>query len=176
MGKLKDKAINIKGKEYILVKDRIIEFNSQCPNGKIETKIVSMDNNRIVVRATVTPDVANPERRFADYSMVEIGSSQINTQSPLENCSTSAVGRALAYMGIGVIDSVASADEMNRIFNPPEPVKTVAKAPKASTAPAQGLECANCDAPISKQEADWGLKFYGKPCCRNCQKILPKNK
>lgn len=111
-------TVDIKGKEYVLVKDRILAFNETYPNGSIETELVSSEGASIVVmKATVTPDVAVPTRRFIDYSQATIGQGMVNTTSALENASTSAVGRALAYMGIGVIESIASADEVVKATN-----------------------------------------------------------
>jgi len=106
-------TINIKGKEYVMVKDRILAFNESNPNGCIQTSIVpTSDPKNIIVKAKVTPDIKFPERYFTDYSQAVIGQGLINQTSALENASTSAVGRALAYMGIGVIESIASADEV----------------------------------------------------------------
>jgi hypothetical protein len=113
MTKNKLPTINIKGKEYVMVKDRVLAFNEFYKNGSIETEIVSApESATIIVKAIVVPDIASPTRRFVDYSQAKIGQGLINTTSALENASTSAVGRALAYMGIGVIESIASADEI----------------------------------------------------------------
>lgn len=110
---LKSKAINIKGKSYVLVSDRIIYFNEQYPNGSIETSYELIEN-MFVAKATVTPDVKEPARRFVDHSQAVIGDGMVNKTAALENACTSAVGRALAFMGIGVIDSIASVDEINK--------------------------------------------------------------
>lgn len=107
-------TIDIKGKQYVLVKDRVIAFNEKYPQGSIKTKLVAYKAGTVIIRATVIPDVSKPERKFVDYAQETIGEGNINKASALENCSTSAVGRALAYMGIGVVDSIASADEMNK--------------------------------------------------------------
>lgn len=109
---LKNKAIDIKGKKYILVSDRVIYFNETYPDGQIQTELVSQpDSKTIIVKATVKP---RPEQTFTGYSQAVIGDGYINKTSALENAETSAVGRALAFMGIGVIDSVASVDEINK--------------------------------------------------------------
>lgn len=110
-----DKAVDIKGKKYVLVSDRILFFNANYPNGCITTELVSKpEDDMVVVKAVITPDTNKPERKFTDYSQATWGEGFINKTSALENCSTSAVGRALAYMGIGVIDSVASVDEIKK--------------------------------------------------------------
>lgn len=110
---LVDKAIDIRGKQYVQVKDRLNYFNETYPNGCIQTTMVS-DNDRVVFRAKVTPDVTNPDRYFTGTSASN-PSKSIEAQVPHEVAETSAVGRALAMMGIGVIDSVASVDEMNKV-------------------------------------------------------------
>jgi hypothetical protein len=104
-------TIDIKGKPYVLVKDRILAFHELHPNGSIVAEQLP-DTERVLVRATVTPDVANPARIFTAHSQAIWGDGYINKTSALENAETSAVGRALAMLGIGIIDSVASADEM----------------------------------------------------------------
>jgi len=112
---LKSKAIKIQGKDYVLVSSRIVYFNEHYPNGYITTALVSEPTDTtVIIKAIVVPDVGVNERHFTGYSQAVIGEGMVNKTSALENAETSAVGRALAMMGIGVIDSVASADEMNK--------------------------------------------------------------
>lgn len=108
---LKEKAIDIKGKQYVLVSDRIIYFNDTYKEGSIQTELLSDPNaERVVVKAIVSDGT----RTFTGHSQAVVGEGYINKTSALENAETSAVGRALAMMGIGVIDSVASVDEINK--------------------------------------------------------------
>ena len=95
-----------------MVKDRVIHFNSEYPNGCIRSKMIDRIDKVVIFEAVVIPDIENPERYFTGHAEEEIGSSQINNTSALENCETSAVGRALAMMGIGSNESFASADEV----------------------------------------------------------------
>lgn len=120
---LSDKAIKIQGKDYVLVSDRIIYFNENYPNGSIETELVTDPmSDIIIVKATVSPanertgsdEVGYYSQRFTGYSQAVKGAGFINKTAALENAETSAVGRALAMMGIGVIDSIASVDEINK--------------------------------------------------------------
>ena len=106
--------MNIHGKEYVEVKDRIAEFNQSFPNGMIETEIVNQTESTITIRAKVTPDVEKPQRYFTGHAQEwkDDPKSPVNKTSYVENCETSAWGRALAAMGIGVVDSIASADEV----------------------------------------------------------------
>lgn len=109
---LTDKAIDFKGKKYVLVSDRVLYFNETYPQGSITTELVSApQDDLVIVKATVKP---NDKQTFTGYSQATWGEGYINKTSALENAETSAVGRALAFMGIGVIESIASADEINK--------------------------------------------------------------
>ena len=112
---LADKAVDIKGKMYVLVKDRVVYFNEHFPNGMIITELLSaLTDKTIFMRAVITPDADKPNRYFTGFSQATVGDGYINKTSALENCETSAVGRALAMLGIGIIDSIASVDEINK--------------------------------------------------------------
>lgn len=116
--KLEDKAIDIKWKKYVLVSDRVLYFNETYPNGSIVTQRIMTEEPWIeVFKATVMPDCSKPERYFTGYSQAKWWDWFINKTSALENAETSAVGRALAMMGIWVIDSIASLDEINKAEN-----------------------------------------------------------
>lgn len=112
---LKDKSIKIQGKDYVMVKDRIAYFNETYPEGCIDTQLVSdYSSELIVIKARVWPDAAQLGRSFTGYSQAIMGGQGVNATAALENAETSAVGRALAMMGIGVIDSIASGDEIHK--------------------------------------------------------------
>ena len=109
--KAKMKTVDIKGKPYVMVKDRILYFNEIHPEGSIRTELIEM-TERFIIKATVTPDYSRPELCYTGHAEEVIGANQINNTSALENCETSAIGRAMALMGIGILESVASADEV----------------------------------------------------------------
>lgn len=114
---LTEKAIDFKGKKYVLVSDRVLYFNENYPDGSIMTELISKpEDDMVVVKATVKP---NEKQTFMGYSQATWGEGYINKTSALENAETSAVGRALAFMGIGVIESIASADEINKAQSQP---------------------------------------------------------
>ncbi len=122
-----DKAIDIKGKKYVLVSDRVLAFNEVYPNGSIKTSLISQPGaDMVVIKAQVTPDCKTIERFFTGYSQAVWGEGMVNKTAALENAETSAVGRALSFMGIGVLDSIASFDEVKKaqsdIRNNKEPV------------------------------------------------------
>lgn len=123
---LTDKAIDIKGKKYVLVSDRVLYFNETYPNWSIVTQRIMTEEPWIeIFRATVMPDCEKPQRYFTGYSQAKWWDWFINKTSALENAETSAVGRALAMMWIWVIDSIASADEINKAENAAKSKPTV---------------------------------------------------
>ena len=145
---LRDKAIKIKGKDYVLVADRILYFNEQYPAGKIETILLSEPNAEMVLmKAIVTPNVEIPSRYFTGFSQAKWAEGYINKTSAIENCETSAVGRALAMLGIGVIDSVASVDEINKA----EVQSKLQTMPRAITEIGELLEAKGINSPEDKQ-------------------------
>lgn len=120
-------------RKYVLVSDRVVYFNENYPNGSIQTQLLSeIKDDMVVIKAVVIPDVANPNRFFTGYSQAVWGDGYINQSAALENCETSAVGRALAFLGIGVIDSIASIDEINKaqLQKPYQPPVKKAEPPK----------------------------------------------
>ena len=123
---LKSKAIKIKGKDYVLVSYRVLFFNENYPNGSISTDY-SFNDGTYIVKAIITPDVDNDKRVFYGTSQATVGDGMVNKTAALENAETSAVGRALAMLGIGVLDSIASADEMNKATGSAGAVRTGAK-------------------------------------------------
>lgn len=115
MRNLQQEAIDFKGKKYVLVSSRVNAFNEEYKNGSIQTELI-INGDMMIVKATVIPDLANPTRVFTGYSQASYKdtSSFVNKTSAIENAETSAVGRALAFMGIGVIDSISSIDEIKK--------------------------------------------------------------
>ena len=111
---LKEKAVDIKGKSYVPVAERVIWFNENVDGGSITTELLSEPQaDRIVIKATVT----SGDQVFTGHAQETVGEGYINKTSALENAETSAVGRALAMMGIGVIESIASSDEITKAKN-----------------------------------------------------------
>ena len=99
----------IKGKEYVTVNERVKAFRKLLPDGTIETEIIQIDDNMVVMIARVY----NGGNLLSTGTAFEVkNSSYINKTSYVENCETSAVGRALAFLGIGIDTSIASSDEV----------------------------------------------------------------
>ena len=120
MSKLK--TINIKGKDYVEVHERLKFFRKQYPNYTLESKVLDKTDNTILIKAVIR----NEEGRTIATGLAEEnkGSTFINKTSYVENCETSAWGRALGNFGIGLDTSVASADEVSNAIAQQENPKT----------------------------------------------------
>lgn len=115
------KTTNIKGKEYAEVNQRIKAFRQLYPQGTISTEIISLEDNMCVMKATVMNEdgaVLGSGHAF------EIKQGMINSTSYIENCETSAVGRALGMCGFGIDTSVASYEEVNNAIAQQEQAKS----------------------------------------------------
>lgn len=150
-------TVNIHGKEYVTVAERLEAAQEAIRT--IITEVVQF-SPVIIVKALVRLkdgreatglSGANPEKT-------------IEKNSPVEVAETSAVGRALGFLGFGVIDGIATADEMFKAGIATAPVKPVQPSAVPGTAPASlarinttpGAPCPECHSP------------YGKPHATNC--------
>jgi hypothetical protein len=109
------KTTDIKGKEYAEVNQRIKAFRMVFPSGGISTEIIQLDNGVVTMRATVFDENGNV--LGTGTAQEKETSSYINKTSFIENCETSAVGRALGMCGFGIDTSVASAEEVTNAIN-----------------------------------------------------------
>ena len=99
-------SVNIHGKEYITVAERVQELHNEFPT-EIEIATEVLFQAPVVVKATVR----TPKGTFTGISAANPDKS-IEKQSPYEVAETSAVGRALGFAGYGIVEGIASADEM----------------------------------------------------------------
>lgn len=108
------KTIDIRGKKYVEVKERVKYFR-QAPEYKgwaLITEILKQDDKQITMRSIVQDNenrvisTGHAQEKYSEKA------NEVNFSSALENCETSANGRALANLGIGIDAAIASADEM----------------------------------------------------------------
>ena len=115
------KVTMIKNKPYIEVHERIKHFRENH-DGQIVTEIISNENGVCIFRADILIDGIV---MATGHAYEKEGSSFINKTSYIENCETSAVGRALGIFGIGIDASIASAEEVGNA------IKQQKKAPES---------------------------------------------
>lgn len=110
MDKQSLKTINIQGKEYVMVHERIMYFRETFPEYRLLSTIKKMDDEMVLFEA----EIINPEGAIVanGHAFERAGSTFINKTSHIENAETSAWGRALASFGIGIEEGMASAEEV----------------------------------------------------------------
>jgi len=106
--------IDLKGKNYAMVPERVTAFRKLWPEGFIRTEIVFNDGTTVLMKATVGYYHADDEVILATGMAQEVkGRGMVNGTSHIENCETSAVGRALGMIGLGLNGGgICSAEEL----------------------------------------------------------------
>ena len=172
------RTTNIKGKEYAEVNQRVKAFRTLYPEGFITTEILCREGGLCIIKATVGHYADGKSVILATGTAYEKeGSSQINRTSYIENCETSAVGRALGMAGFGIDTSIASADEMNNALlqqNTSDVQKTVQTEPPVQK-PVQAEQTAPYDilqesAADSELRLKWLEKYGEKALDASCNK------
>ena len=120
--------------DYAEVAERLPLFWKDCPRGRIVTEIVVDDGTRIVMRADLYADIGDAVPTTTGYAEEVRGSSMVNKTSALENCETSAVGRALANYQFQGAKKRASLEEMVKVYRQGEVAQTDAPAAQPRTA------------------------------------------
>ena len=126
------KTTDVKGNPYIEVNQRIKAFRMVYPTGFITNEMISNEEGVCVFKATVGYYDERGEAKVlgTGFAYEKESSSYINKTSYIENCDTSAVGRALGMAGFGIDTSVASAEEVQNAINNQEPEAPKKEAPK----------------------------------------------
>lgn len=112
--------------DYVQVNERIEKFYEKYPEGSIQTEIILNENGMVIFKAYAYRN--NEDTRPATgHAMEKEGSSYINKTSHIENCETSAVGRALAMLGFEIKKSIASKEEVENAKLQQEMMKPISK-------------------------------------------------
>jgi hypothetical protein len=142
MAKHNFKTTNIKGKQYVEVNERIKYFRTSkdYQGWSLNAEMVHLEGDSCIMRAEIRDE--NWVLRATGYAQEDRTSSYINKTSYIENCETSAWGRALANLGIGIDTSIASANEVDIAIKKQDIVaeKKPAKKAPASKAPVKKAE------------------------------------
>lgn len=152
---------NIQGKKYAMVNERIKAFRKVCPGGAIITEMLSNEGGVCIIRANVLDEDMRTLGTGHAYENEKNG--YINKTSYIENCETSAVGRALGMCGFGIDENLASREEV-------ENAKKI-----------QALKpCEACGRPIAPYKkkngeiweagdiAEYSKTAFGKEMCASC--------
>lgn len=121
--------LNLKGKEYLQVADRLIWFREEHPDWQIVTAIMSVDDKRCIVQAMICNEKG--ERRASAHKCED----QKHFPDYIEKAETGAIGRALALCGYGTQFCADDLDEKERLADAPRAV-TPLRPPSAKPIPA----------------------------------------
>lgn len=139
--------VNIHGKEYMTVARRVELAHQEKALESIETEVLSHDPVVIKAKVVVRGNI------YTGISSIHLDSTKlIEKQNPYEVAETSAVGRALGFAGFGLIESVASADEVVRAV--------VAQKSESSDKSEDQALCEVCGKPATERK---GTTKNGKP-------------
>lgn len=131
-------TVNIKGKEYVMVNERIKAFRENFKGYSLETELIDLTPEVCTMRAVVKDE--NRRIIATGFAQEEKSSSYINKTSYIENCETSAWGRALGNLGIGVDTSICSAEELSFALSRQNELKDKAKSEKAAQEGLDGFQ------------------------------------
>lgn len=111
------KTIKIRDKDYVEVNERLKAFRTlpEYKGYSLESEIIALENGVITIKAIIKD--ADGNIKATGLAQEKESSSFINKTSFVENCETSAWGRALGNLGIGIDTSVASAEEVENAIN-----------------------------------------------------------
>jgi len=102
---------------YATVQDRIAEFWQLYPNGRLETELVFHSDTSYIVKASAYKEATDQFPSATDYAQETVGASMTTKNFPLETCSTSAIGRCIATLGLSTRkgEPRPSREEMERV-------------------------------------------------------------
>jgi hypothetical protein len=135
--------------DYIQVNERLIAFREKYPDGCVQAEIIELSDARVTMRAMAyrTPDDARPG--IGHSSLAIPGLTPYTRGSELENCETSAWGRALAALGFEVKRAIASAEEVAKAA----PAIALAKTPAQAATDVAAKRAARVADPLAEARA-----------------------
>jgi hypothetical protein len=138
--------------DYETVEERLIKFWKDHPDGQIHTKLLDQSPGRFIVEASVYRTEADNRPWTTGLAEETIQGRGVNATSALENCETSAIGRALANAGYATKGKRASREEMAKVGKAQE-VKAKFDEVKAKMASTSGEYI-----PVVKEDDPWTIK------------------
>jgi len=138
--------------DYETVEERLVKFWKDHPDGQIHTKVLEHTTSRFIVEASIYRTEADARPWTTGLAEETIQGRGVNATSALENCETSAIGRALANAGYATKGKRASREEMSKVKAKVE-VQSIVQETKAKMA-----NTASEYVPIPKEEDPWTMQ------------------
>jgi hypothetical protein len=143
--------------DYETVEERLVKFWKENVNGQIHTKLLDSSSGRFIVEASIFRTESDLRPWATGLAEETIQGRGVNATSALENCETSAIGRALANAGYATKGKRASREEMGKVVQATE-VKAKIDEVKAKMANTSGEYI-----PVPKEEDPWTIKSSTMP-------------
>jgi len=138
--------------DYETVEERLIKFWKDHPDGQIHTKLLDQSAGRFIVEASIFRTEADNRPWTTGLAEETIQGRGVNATSALENCETSAIGRALANAGYATKGKRASREEMAKVGAAQKTVALIDET-KAKMAQTSGEYI-----PVVKEDDPWTIK------------------
>jgi len=140
--------------DYETVEERLIKFWKDHPDGQIHTKLLESQSARFIVEASIYRTEADLRPWTTGLAEETVQGRGVNATSALENCETSAIGRALANAGYATKGKRASREEMGKVVKANEVKASIdeVKAKMADTSK-EYVPVAKADDPWTQWEA-----------------------
>ena len=135
--------------DYETVEERLVKFWKDYPDGRIETDLIDGANGRFIVKASIFRTEADSRYWTSGLAEETVQGRGVNSTSALENCETSAIGRALANAGYATKGKRASREEMSKVAKVAE-VKASIEQVKAKMA-----DTSKEYVPVAKADDPW---------------------
>lgn len=168
--------------DYETVEERLVKFWKEHPDGRIATEIIEHTLQRFIVKAYVYRTEVDAQAWTTGFAEETVSTRGVNSTSALENCETSAIGRALANAGYVTKGKRPSREEMTKVkANEPKPFAE--KLADKITMPVEDdpwTTKAVTEAPTAEAAVDLVKEVLGGvkvdkdiPLCRNCHDHKP---
>lgn len=138
--------------DYETVEERLIKFWKDHPDGQIHTKLLDQNSGRFIVLAEIYRTEADSRPWTTGLAEETVQGRGVNATSALENCETSAIGRALANAGYATKGKRASREEMTKVATVKK-TQAIIDETKAKMAQTSGEYI-----PVVKEDDPWTIK------------------
>jgi len=140
--------------DYETVEERLIKYWKDHPDGRIETKLIEASATRFIVQAYIYRTEADQHPWSSGLAEETVQGRGVNATSALENCETSAIGRALASAGYSTKGKRPSREEMAKVAAKQAVVTSIAEVKaKMKETTEQYVPVAKADDPWTQWEA-----------------------
>jgi hypothetical protein len=137
--------------DYETVEERLVKFWADNKDGRVITSLLDFSSTRFIVRAEIYRG-SDSEVWATGLAEETVQGKGVNATSALENCETSAIGRALANAGYATKGKRASREEMSKVA-----AKNVAQS-AIEEAKAKMAQTASTYVPVAKEDDPWTIK------------------